>query len=45
MINCFFFGPFIDTSNGTMAGLDRKSGGRCETHNMKLKVTVCFPGM
>lgn len=35
---------FIDTSNGTREGLDNKSGGKCKTHNMKLKITVCLPG-
>jgi len=34
---------FINTSNGTRRGLGRRSGGRCHSHNMKLKVTVCHP--
>eukprot|EP00112_Aurelia_sp_Birch-Aquarium-sp1_P013688 Seg2916.1 transcript_id=Seg2916.1/GoldUCD/mRNA.D3Y31 product=Ephrin-B2 protein_id=Seg2916.1/GoldUCD/D3Y31 len=34
---------FINTSNGTKASLKNKEGGRCKTHNMKLKVTVCDP--
>jgi len=32
---------FISTSTGKTAGLNRKLGGRCLTHNMKVMFKVC----
>ena len=43
MIVCF--APILGTSNGTLAGMNKTSGGRCKTHNTKLKVTICTKGM
>ena len=39
------FAPILGTSDGTLAGMNNTSGGRCKTHNMKLKVTICTKGM
>ena len=32
---------FISTSTGNSQGLDRKFGGRCATHHMKITFKVC----